>query len=269
MGRFASSARAIAICDVCGFQYQLNELRETTVRGRRTNILACTECWEPDHPQNELGRFPVDDPQAIQNPRPDFAELNASRNFQWGWNPVGGGSDDTLAPNNLKAIASIGSVTVSVVKDDSTANVTGIQATTEIGSVIVGGTIVTVDNPFPVAMTTNVGSVTVNTTSITVYAVTVYNAGSGNKYYIDGVGPAPTLALVEGQTYRFDQSDSSNSGHPLRFSTTSDGTHGGGTQYTTGVSIGADYTEITVAIGAPTLYYYCTNHSGMGGQLNT
>ncbi len=85
----------------------------------------------------------------------------------------------------------------------------------------------------------------------------------------------PTITLSEGSTYRFDQSDSSNSGHPLRFSTTSDGTHGGGSEYTTGVttngtpgSSGA-YTQITVASGAPTLYYYCTNHSGMGGTANT
>jgi len=106
-------------------------------------------------------------------------------------------------------------------------------------------------------------------------AITVSNPGSGNKYYIDTGGPAPTISMTEGTTYRFDQSDSSNSGHPLRFSTTSGGSHGGGSEYTTGVttngtpgSSGA-YTEITVAVDAPTLYYYCTSHSGMGGQLNT
>mgnify|MGYP003115859256 FL=1 len=106
------------------------------------------------------------------------------------------------------------------------------------------------------------------------FTVTVVSTGSGNKYFIDGV-QQDTLNLAEGGTFRFDQADSSNSTHPLRFSTTSDGTHNSGSEYTTGVttngtpgSSGA-YTQITVAASAPTLYYYCTNHSGMGGQANT
>jgi hypothetical protein len=107
------------------------------------------------------------------------------------------------------------------------------------------------------------------------YNVTVVS-DSGNKYRFDGHGTsAVTLDLEEGSTYTFDQSDSSNAGHPIRFSTTSDGTHGSGSEYTTGVvtsgtpgSAGA-YTKITIASGAPTLYYYCSVHSGMGGQANT
>lgn len=107
------------------------------------------------------------------------------------------------------------------------------------------------------------------------YAVKVVS-DSGNKYRFDDYGTsAVTLNLQEGGTYTFDQSDSSNATHPLRFSTTSDGSHGGGSEYTTGVttngtpgSSGA-YTTITVAASAPTLYYYCTAHSGMGGQVNT
>ena len=106
------------------------------------------------------------------------------------------------------------------------------------------------------------------------FTVTVANAG-GNKYFIDGVQQA-TLNLAENGTYKFDQSDSSNGNHPLRFSTTSNGTHSGGVEYTTGVTTNGvpgnagAYTQIEVQNGAPsTLYYYCTQHSGMGGQANT
>ena len=99
------------------------------------------------------------------------------------------------------------------------------------------------------------------------YTVTVYNSGYGNKYRFDGNSTdAPTLNLAEGATYTFNYP----SAHPLRFSTTSNGTHGGGTEYTTGVThVSSTQTTITVASGAPTLYYYCSIHSGMGGQINT
>ena len=75
----------------------------------------------------------------------------------------------------------------------------------------------------------------------------------------------------EGGTYVFDWSDSTAQGHPIRFSLTANGTHGGGSEYTTGVvkDDSAYKTTITVASGVATLYYYCQYHSGMGGQINT
>ena len=100
------------------------------------------------------------------------------------------------------------------------------------------------------------------------FTVTVVSTGGGNKYFIDGVQQA-TINIAENGTYKFDQSDSSNSSHPLRFATSEDA--GGGSQYTTGVTANGTpgqagaYTQIVVAESAPNLYYYCTNHSGMGG----
>ena len=98
--------------------------------------------------------------------------------------------------------------------------------------------------------------------------VTFQNVGGANKYFINGV-QQDTLELYEGNTYIFDWSAASS--HPLRFSTTSDGTHGGGSEYTTGVTVdSSNYkTTIVVASSAPQLYYYCQYHGGMGGQANT
>jgi len=77
--RFASSKRALGVCDVCGFTYKLRELRNVFKKGRDTNIKACPECWDGDHPQLKLGDFPVNDPQALRDPRPDFNQLASSR----------------------------------------------------------------------------------------------------------------------------------------------------------------------------------------------
>lgn len=123
--RFANGIKAIAECDRCGQQYRLKRLKTEIIKQRQYQILVCPECWDPDHPQLMLGTFPVDDPQALRNPRRDTTYIQAgtnvdgyptggSRDIQWGWNPVGGASffDTDLTPNNLVLSVEIGTVTV-------------------------------------------------------------------------------------------------------------------------------------------------------------
>ena len=89
------------------------------------------------------------------------------------------------------------------------------------------------------------------------------SSGSGNVYVIDGT-QRKSLTLNVGTTYTFNHSDS----HPLRFSTTDDGTHGGGDEYTDGVTKSSGVTTIEVTSSTPTtLYYYCDVHSGMGADI--
>ena len=115
------------------------------------------------------------------------------------------------------------------------------------------------------------------------YAVTVVD-DSGNKYRFDGFGTsAVTLDLAEGGTYIFNMDDASNASHPFSI-----GTAANGTVYTSGITYFLDgvsktYSEytsgfaaastrrlhITVPASAPVLYYWCSAHSGMGGQINT
>jgi hypothetical protein len=134
--RFASGRIAIAMCDRCGFQYQLKQLKTLIIKTKNVNLLVCPECWEPDQPQLSLGMYPVDDPQALRNPRRDNSYVEAgltglqiafgsgssvdkdgtpsggSRDIQWGYNPVGLGGDGSLTPNNLIGKGQTGAVTV-------------------------------------------------------------------------------------------------------------------------------------------------------------
>lgn len=123
--RFASGKYAIAECDRCGQRYKLSQLKKLTIKTKQVSIKVCPECWEPDQPQLSLGLYPVNDPQAVREPRPDvsyqvsgigpdgYAE-GGSRVIEWGWNPVGGAMDfDTLlTPNSLIAVGFVGTVTV-------------------------------------------------------------------------------------------------------------------------------------------------------------
>lgn len=124
--RFASAKNSIAMCDRCGFQFKLTELRKEIIKTKQVNILVCDSCWDPDQPQLQLGMYPVDDPQAVRNPRRDTTYVTAgvntagfntggSRDIQWGWAPVGGSRffDDGLTPNTLVLTGAVGQVTIS------------------------------------------------------------------------------------------------------------------------------------------------------------
>jgi hypothetical protein len=131
--RFSSAKHSIAECDRCGFRYKLKELKKLTIKTKQVSIKVCKTCWEQDQPQLQLGMYPVDDPQAVREPRPDNSYQQAgytglqltlntdfgdpsggSRIFQWGWRPVGGaGANDAgLTPNALTSRGVVGSVTI-------------------------------------------------------------------------------------------------------------------------------------------------------------
>ena len=136
---FASGKHSIAECDRCGQRFKLSQLRKLTIKTRMVSIKVCNECWEPDQPQLQLGMYPVNDPQAVREPRPDTSyyasgtsglqtqngdnntvdeagyQEGGSRVFEWGWYPVGGSRsfDRALTPNALVATGTVNSVTIS------------------------------------------------------------------------------------------------------------------------------------------------------------
>jgi hypothetical protein len=121
--KFASARNSIAECDCCGFQFKLRELKKLVVKGKLIESKVCPACWVPDQPQLMLGEFPVDDPQAVRDPRPDTTYYasgadgaGGSRIIQWGWGPVGGSYsiDAALTPNDLAPATAVNDVTVTI-----------------------------------------------------------------------------------------------------------------------------------------------------------
>lgn len=135
--KYASGKYAIAECDRCAQRYKLKELRVEIIKTHPYNLKVCKSCWDPDQPQLQLGLYPVNDPQAVREPRPDVSYLvsgtsglqtnltgagpdgfgspeTGSRVIQWGWAPVGGSraDDDNLTPNNLVISVQIGTVSI-------------------------------------------------------------------------------------------------------------------------------------------------------------
>lgn len=137
--KYAAGKYSIAECDRCGQRYKLKQLKKLTIKTKMVSIKVCPECWEPDQPQLQLGMYPVYDPQAVREPRPDVSYFQSgtsglqilltggvapnavgypeggSRIIQWGWAPVGGSrsNDADLTPNYLVLGVQIGTVTVS------------------------------------------------------------------------------------------------------------------------------------------------------------
>ena len=148
------------------------------------------------------------------------------------------------------------------------------------------------DLPVSTATQTALDGITAGTSTLTVpFTVKVADDGSGSQnvfYFLNGTDSgagtrSPAMDLQIGFKYKFDISDSSNSGHPLKFSTTQDGTHASGSAFTTNVTesgtagssgafIQIEVTPETMGVGTATgstvqtLYPYCPNHSGMGGN---
>ncbi len=133
---FASGKFSIAQCDRCGFRFKLTDLKKEIIKTKKYDLKVCSQCWDPDQPQLQLGMYPVSDPIAVREPRPDTTYYSAgltglqltdeggssvyasgtptvgSRQIQWGWNPVGMKYDFNETPNTLDAAGAVGTVTI-------------------------------------------------------------------------------------------------------------------------------------------------------------
>ena len=235
MTTFATGKYALALCDRCGQQFKFNQLRQEW-----NGLKTCPQCFETKHPQLDPSYHSAD-PQALPWTRP--ARVEPVTVF------VGGSGDSSFESNGMQPS----------------------------------------ENSKKLESVFSIGEITISTASTTTYTVTVAAkaGGGGNAFYIDGV-QAPSITINEGSSAIFNLSDNTVDSHPFYLSTTSDGSHNSGSVYTTGVTFkingssvsqsayASGYTsattralEITVAIGAPTLYYYCSSHPGMGNSIST
>ena len=235
MTTFATGKYALALCDRCGQQFKFNQLRQEW-----NGLKTCPQCFETKHPQLDPSYHSAD-PQALPWTRP--ARVEPITVF------VGGSGDSSFESNGMQPS----------------------------------------ENAKKLESVFSIGEITISTASTTTYTVTVAAkaGGGGNAFYIDGV-QAPSITINEGSSAIFNLSDNTVDSHPFYLSTTSDGSHNSGSVYTTGVTFkingssvsqsayASGYTsattralEITVAIGAPTLYYYCSSHPGMGNSIST
>ena len=274
MAKFAKGTKSKAISDISGFEVPYSKLKTTY-----DNLRVEPQEFDPKHPQLTPAKNVID-ATALFNPRPDNDPENVTILFGFTQNIFASKIEKSKNSVGIPGHARIGAFIPSVVQS-STPNAnsnagTGAIGTsvfeTELEEVGVAGTgaigTVTISNNLVETGVAGIGSVGTTTAIPTTYTVTVVSTDSGNKYVINGTQQA-TLSLTRGNTYVFDWSAATS--HPVRFSTTPNGTHSGGSEYTTGVTKddSAYKTTIVVSGDAPdNLYYYCQYHSAMGGTIN-
>tara|TARA_A100001515_G_C4585104_1_gene214214 strand:- start:72 stop:947 length:876 start_codon:yes stop_codon:yes gene_type:complete len=262
---YSAGKYAYGICDKTGFRYPIKELVFEMRNGVRTGLKVGYDVVDPDHPQNFLGKFKVDDSQSLLDARPDRTEPEAER---------------LLNPNPY---THSGSGVINV-KETNHGRTTGdtvrFRNSLGVGSLITQSAMQLANGYSITVLTDDTYKFTIPDISTAAesvnYTVTVvggnpsnhpsYNVGSSNKYAINGSTATADVQLTfkVGSTYRFTLSSSDMSSHPLRLYLDADKT----TQYTTGVTSTSTYTEITVASGAPsTLFYQCSIHGNMGARI--
>ena len=269
---FASGRFSRAVCDRCGQEYKYQDLKKEW-----NGLFTCPECYEPKHPQLDPPYHPPD-PEALQDPRVESNSILKDDS------PTG--PDDAT----FNTFAQPMPMTVFLGEPGDSAFLTTRQSTSPAdGSNPTDSNSMVPQTPHKkLIVQSKIGIVTINTSVIQSFTVTVAGkTGGGNAFYLDSL-EAPLLNLVEGRKYIFNLSDDTVDGHPFYLSTTSNGVHSGGSIYSTGVvykingsevsqsTYDSQYSsattralEITVATGAPTLYYYCKLHSAMGNKINT
>ena len=106
--QYASGNRALGICDRCGRTCKYQDLQYQIFDQRNTQLKVCPDCLDQDQPQLQVGRTPINDPQALYQARPDTGIYgNEVTNSRWlfAWNPV--------AANIFTIQSAVGQVTAS------------------------------------------------------------------------------------------------------------------------------------------------------------
>ena len=281
MGRFASGRKSFGTSDITGFRVRYPRLKTTW-----NNLRVEPEEFDIKHPQLTPAKN-IFDATALRDPRPENDKEITNVPLGFSFDIFADRQDRTSV--GVEARGGVGIVETDFLITEDVQD--GVEGIGQIGNIILDSEV----GETGVFGSSAVGGVFAGTYS---YIVTVvggnpsnhpyYNEGSANKFAINGSTDTSdvVLSLVEGQTYRFEQSDSTNNGHPINIYEDVDKS----TRYTSGVSYYIDgvsvgqssysdvstfnagserYVEFTVPSDAPTLFYQCFVHAKMGATINT